>query len=520
MDEFKFVQTKKSYALSGNGVAASATSITVSNFTLSDGTNITMSMFGDTGYATLEPGTAREENISFTGVTQNANSTATLTGVTRGLGFTSPYTEDASLKQGHGGNTPLVISNSAPFYNELSGKDNDETITGKWTFETVPASTVQAVAGDDLVNLTQLNAAATGSANIDQLVVTGTAGEAVAAGELVYLDETDNEWKLADASTSSTSDNVQLGIAQGAGVNGGAIANGVLLKGRDRNQSGLTQGDRLYVSDTAGEVASAAGTVEVEIGHAVSATEMDFDPKFASYTTKNQRDALAGTSGTPSAANKYVTDDDTSDSSTADEVVRYDGNGDVDVPATPGGANKAASKTYVDSIAGSTKILVDTSQVTVTDQQADTTIATTTVTGSSLGTNNAIEVYIPISNLTFDDLNNSQVIVKLKYGGSTVTSLVLTADGSSTFTDWEGEIKFVLAASGATNTQKASGTLFVTPAGSAITSGSDSGLAYGTGTSAVDSTSNQTLEITASWSNAAGNAGDIVTEGVFAKLIK
>jgi len=69
--------------------------------------------------------------------------------------------------------------------------------------------------------------------------------------------------------------------------------------------------------------------VEVEVGHAISATAIDFTPKFASYTTEVQRDALAGTSGTPSSTNKFVTNDDTADDGTASKIVRLDSSSNI-----------------------------------------------------------------------------------------------------------------------------------------------------------------------------------------------
>lgn len=133
-DQNKFVQAPKLY-LSGSGVSSTATSVQVTQL-VKPGTTTTIAMtdFGSTGYATMEPGTAREENISFTGITQNADGSATLTGVTRGLDFVSPYSSTAALKHAHAGGTSLVISNSAPFYDEMAAKDNDETVTGTWTF--------------------------------------------------------------------------------------------------------------------------------------------------------------------------------------------------------------------------------------------------------------------------------------------------------------------------------------------------------------------------------------------------
>lgn len=133
-DNFLFVGGQD-YFLSGNGVAASDTSITLKSFTLpGTGTAITMANFGDVGYGTLEPGTNRREFISWTGVTQNGDGSATLTGVTRGLQPIAPYTADSSYQFGHAGNSLFRITNAPKFYDELTGKDNDETVTGTWTF--------------------------------------------------------------------------------------------------------------------------------------------------------------------------------------------------------------------------------------------------------------------------------------------------------------------------------------------------------------------------------------------------
>ncbi len=93
-----------------------------------------MTDFGTVGFGTLEPGNSTfEEQISFTGIVQNVNGTATLTGVSTVL-MVSPYTETSGLAQTHAGSTTFVISNTSGFYNELSGKSDDETITGTWTF--------------------------------------------------------------------------------------------------------------------------------------------------------------------------------------------------------------------------------------------------------------------------------------------------------------------------------------------------------------------------------------------------
>lgn len=114
----KFVQVQP-FALSGAGAIAGATTITLQSMTTIDGDPLEMTSFGDVGYGTLEPGNGNlEEQISFTGITQNANGTATLTGV-KSIEFISPYDENDGLTKTHAGSTTFVISNTSAFYNAI-----------------------------------------------------------------------------------------------------------------------------------------------------------------------------------------------------------------------------------------------------------------------------------------------------------------------------------------------------------------------------------------------------------------
>lgn len=134
-DLFKYVQAQN-FSLAGAGAVAGATSITLKSFAGIDGTLLTMTDFGAIGFITLEPGNGtQEEQISFTGVTQNANGTATLTGVSTVL-FISPYTASSGLAKTHPGSSVAIVSNTAGFYDKFTAKANDETITGLWTFPT------------------------------------------------------------------------------------------------------------------------------------------------------------------------------------------------------------------------------------------------------------------------------------------------------------------------------------------------------------------------------------------------
>lgn len=124
------------YYLSGSGISPLVVSIPVLNLILpNSGTPLTMAMFGSIGFGTLEPETDREENFSFTGITNNGNGTWTLTGVTRGLDFTFPGAQDLTLRKSHAGGTKLRFSNSFQFYETLyANKTRAQTIIGPWVF--------------------------------------------------------------------------------------------------------------------------------------------------------------------------------------------------------------------------------------------------------------------------------------------------------------------------------------------------------------------------------------------------
>lgn len=133
INNFLFAQLQP-FTLSGAGAITGATAIILSSMETIDGGEVTMADFGAIGYGTLEPGNGElEEQISFTGITQNTNGTATLTGVKNVL-MIYPYTEASGTTKTHAGATTFVISNTSGFYNKLLAKDDDATITGKFTF--------------------------------------------------------------------------------------------------------------------------------------------------------------------------------------------------------------------------------------------------------------------------------------------------------------------------------------------------------------------------------------------------
>jgi hypothetical protein len=132
--------------------------------------------------------------------------------------------------------------------------------------------------------------------------------------------------------------------------------------------------------------------------------------------------------------------------------------------------------------------------VAVSNTIAETSVYSYVIPGGLLGTNRGVKV-----RLRGTYLNNSgaarSIRLRFKYGGVTILDKTsATNAASATSADFYGE--FMLSNTGATNTQEAVGQLLIDRAGILISPIID------TGTAAVDSTANQTLNITITHSNA------------------
>jgi hypothetical protein len=301
-----FVQAQE-FQLAGSGCSATATSIVITGFTLPDGTKITQSMFGSTGFGTLEPGTSREESISFTGITDNSDGTQTITGVTRGLQFQTPHAEDANLKFKHAGSSKFVLSNTSAFYaDQFLNKEDAQTVNGQITFATEPLSSAGAPTDENaLVTKAYADSLTVGTISVNRTVIAGTAGATIAAGKVIYLDVADQEWKLADADTAYSTD-TQFGIAQGAGTDGGAITNGVLIAGLDATQTGLTAGETYFISTTAGALTTTEPTNSYFVGVAETSTRLIVDFQKDKQPAVTAPDAFVTTSAGAGDAGKGV----------------------------------------------------------------------------------------------------------------------------------------------------------------------------------------------------------------------
>lgn len=167
----------KVYYLAGSGVSSSASTIILTNFDVAGGTtNLTMSDFGDKGCGTIEPGhSTRQEFISFTGLTQNADGTATLSGVSRGLSPVPPYTASSTQQKAHSGGSQFVISNSPPcFYEGYASLSQDEAVTGLWSFNSyLPTTSITATTSNQFTNKSYVDGVALVSAPVSDETTKG-----------------------------------------------------------------------------------------------------------------------------------------------------------------------------------------------------------------------------------------------------------------------------------------------------------------------------------------------------------
>lgn len=112
----------KTYLLEST-ITSSQTTINLRSFTEPvTGENVTMALMNSTiAYGTLDPKTDRSEFISFTGITQNADGSATLTGVTRGLKRGYDFTSSVDFKLSHQSGSKFILSDSPEALNAILG---------------------------------------------------------------------------------------------------------------------------------------------------------------------------------------------------------------------------------------------------------------------------------------------------------------------------------------------------------------------------------------------------------------
>lgn len=156
---------------------------------------------------------------------------------------------------------------------------------------------------------------------------------------------------------------------------------------------------------------------------------------------------------------------------------------------------------------GCAKIVVDPTAITVGNTTTETTLFSVSVSGGVLSTNNAIRVVVYLSNFACN--SSGSITFRLKYGGTTIATLVMATTGATTSNIALNGVMMTgfVVANGGTSSQK--GTLMFIGGDGTLEDDNlanvdgEKGLGGGNGTASVDSTTSQTLSITAQWTAAA-----------------
>jgi hypothetical protein len=242
------------------GISDSATTMTLVSNSIRGGGSLS-------GYEcfTIDEGSAQEEYVCGT-----ASSTS-VTGLERGLSPADGVTETTGLKFAHRRGASVKITDF-PLIQRIASQNS-----GDATFENVLsyANGVTPTSGNHLADVDYVLNTITGTSTLsyDSTVVGGTAGETFATGTIVYLKASDSRWYKADNDITSTYVDQTLGIAQNAVTTGNGVS--VLTYGLDSTQVGMTGGNFIFLSATAG--ATSTATTSQILGKAISATTMFFD---------------------------------------------------------------------------------------------------------------------------------------------------------------------------------------------------------------------------------------------------
>lgn len=150
----------------------------------------------------------------------------------------------------------------------------------------------------------------------------------------------------------------------------------------------------------------------------------------------------------------------------------------------------------------SRKLNLVTTDVIISNTATETNILSYSVAGGILGTNSAVRVTLHISSLvTGVSTGTDAFSFRLKYGGTTLTTFTVTPTVS---TNYSGKVEFILAGAGTTSSQNGSYAGSLAGTGSFIHAGIS-----GQGTSAIDSTTSQTLLVTGQYGSA--HASNVAT---------
>lgn len=495
------------YTLSSS-ISSTATSITLSSFAEPvSGTVYTMANLNtDIAYGTIAPKTDNAEFISFTGITENADGTVTLTGVTRGLAKKYPFTASATFRLPHPGQSQFILSDAPQVFEKYVTLENNETITGTKTFPaggnanapvsgtvySAPTNDLEyaskkyvddiAIAGapDATTSVKGIVEIAT-QAEMDAGTATGGTGASIIPTPAIIRAKAYHDYAADSVGTDAYAITITPAIT--------AYAAGQIFtfKAGTANTGAAT----LNVSGLGAKTIKKSQNLDLETGD-IKANQIVVVCYDGTNMQLLSEEALKSVAMGGTGATSFTDGGVLIGNSTG--AIQVTSAGTAGQVLTSNGAG--VDPTF--QTAFSNKILVDRTDVTVTGTTSETTLYTVSVAGGTLGTNNAIEGRINLSSIGGPNADRTWTI-RLKYGGSTIATAPLGPVSLFSSTNSSGWIDFRVIAAGATNSQEGyvNCTGFVT----AFNQTNNGPFADGVGTSAVDSTANQTLLVSVQMNN-------------------
>lgn len=475
------------FTVAGSGSVIGDTVLQIAQMNDINGVPIVMSTYlGTIAYGTIEPGTAtQEESISFTGITQNSNGTATLTGVST-VPFVQPYTATPGLAKSHAGGVTFSITNTAAFYSQFANVNDAETITGAWSFSTIPT----------ISGTPSLNAQAATVAYVNSVAVSGAPNASSTVKGIVQ--EATVAQVNAGTATGSTGAVLFASPADLLSSNYGTLLPNTGQKNAlSGDDSSITVGSgNTFVTQTGRQNSVETFAASTGSANAYLAT---LTPSPVAYVTGLNIQMKASFTNTGASTltllgltAKAITKNGTQalgggeiQSGSVYELV-YDGTG------------FQLGTVYTNLVA------TVVTPVTVANTAALTNLVSVSVPANTLGTSGGIRgrLYMTAQNAG----NAATLTYAVSYGGTSLASIGIAFTAVNAGTP-NGYIDFLILANAATNAQKASmearfaNTSFIIQNGS-VPGGSFALDQFGSGTSAVDSTTSQTLLVTAQWSSA------------------
>lgn len=315
-----------------------------------------------------------------------------------------------------------------------------------------------------------------------QSTISGTAGEAIAAGECIYLSEgdgsrTSGRWYLADADNDYSSS-----TANSLGFATAAIASGedgeILISGRLEGFSGLTAGTLYFVSATAGDITSTGPTNLRAVGEADSTTSLIVQISDVPNVWTNLPDASATVEGIVNLSAQTL----------GDGLKHF-----KQRPTFDPGTSDASGMTLG---AEGLRAIYASSSGTGNTAATETQLWTAAIAANTLDANGA--ALVVYASGTTGNTASADKRIRIRFGTASLSGTVVFDTGAGTAQNMLWRLRFTLYRTGA-SAEFGEGTLHAHTSGSWDANALE---ALSQGTAAIDLTGASLIEITGAGTNA------------------